>query len=699
MSDPEPETAVRSRRRVWLRRIGLTLGAMFGLVVIAVGVAWATIPVPDANDLADAQTTVISYADGTTEMARIAELNRESVPLAKVPEHVRRAVIAAEDRDFYSNSGISPSGIARSVWQALRGGEVQGGGSTITQQYVKNYFLTQDRTLSRKLKEMVISVKIDKDQSKDQILEGYLNTIYYGRGAYGIQTAAKAYFGKDVSQLTVAEGAVLASVINAPSLYDPALGDKQAASLASRVSYVLDGMVSQGWLTPTDRAAAAMPAIVPKAPSRTLSGPTGYIVAAVRQELKTKLKLSDQDIDRGGLRITTTIDKPAQDAAVAAMDKDFPKTGVDDVYAGLVAVKPGDGAVVAMYGGKDYQTRQFSAATDAKIPAGSTFKPFALIGALQQKVSTKTVVDGDSPLKDPRLGGATVDNEGKRSYGPVDLRRATASSINTAFMRLNLQIGAKATYDGAIAAGIPADTTGLGQEYTNVLGTAAPRILDVADAYATIAAQGRRATPYLIAKAGATALDLDYTVTPNVVDAFGKDVAADVIDAMRQVTASGGTGARAAQVGRPVAGKTGTSEERKSVWFSGYAPQLAASVAMYKDVGGVPQPLTGIGGLDELSGNSFPLSIWIDFMKAALSGKDVVQFPERAGIGDSSVTATRTATPSPSTTATPTATVTVTTPPVTSPPATPTPSPPSTPTPSAPTSGPPTPAPAATRSP
>ena len=498
MSDPEPETAVRSRRRVWLRRIGLTLGAMFGLVVIAIGVAWATIPVPDANDLADAQTTVISYADGKTEMARIAELNRESVPLAKVPEHVRRAVIAAEDRDFYSNSGISPSGIARSVWQALRGGEVQGGGSTITQQYVKNYFLTQDRTLSRKLKEMVISVKIDKDQSKDQILEGYLNTIYYGRGAYGVQTAAKAYFGKDVSQLTVAEGAVLASVINAPSLYDPALGDKQAANLASRVTYVLDGMVSQGWLTPADRAAAAMPPIAPKAPSRTLSGPTGYIVAAVRQELKTRLKLTDQDIDRGGLRITTTIDKTAQDAAVAAMDKDFPKTGVDNVYAGLVAVKPGDGAVVAMYGGRDYQTRQFSSATDAKIPAGSTFKPFALIGALQQKVSTKTVVDGDSPLKDPRLGAATVENEGKRSYGPVDLRRATASSINTAFMRLNLQIGAKATYDGAIAAGIPADTTGLGQEYTNVLGTAAPRILDVADAYATIAAQGRRATPHLL---------------------------------------------------------------------------------------------------------------------------------------------------------------------------------------------------------
>lgn len=676
----------RSRRRTWLRRIGLSIGALFVLGVAGAAVAWASIPVPDvANELADAQTTIVYYDDGTTEMARIAEQNRESVPLARVPEHVRKAVIAAEDRDFYSNSGISPTGILRSVWQAVRGSEVQGGGSTITQQYVKNYFLTQERTLSRKLQEMVISVKIDKDQSKDQILEGYLNTIYYGRGAYGIQAAARAYFGKDVGQLTVAEGAVLASVINAPSLYDPALGPKQAGNLAGRVGYVLDGMVAQGWLGAAERTATTMPTVAAKAPSRILSGPNGYVVAAVRQELKSRLRLTDQDIDRGGLRITTTISKSAQDAAIAAMDKDFPATGVDDVYAGLVAVKPGDGAVVAMYGGRDYQARQFSSATDAKIPAGSTFKPFALVGALQQKVSTKTVVDGTSPLRDPRLGSAAIENEGKRSYGQVDLRRATASSINTAFMRLNLQIGAKATYDAAVAAGIPADTVGLGQEYTNVLGTAAPRVLDLADAYATIAAQGRRATPYLIAKAGATALDLGYTVTPNVQDAFGKDVAADVVDAMRQVTAAGGTGARAAQVGRPVAGKTGTSEERKSVWFAGFTPQLSTAVAMYKDVDGAPAPLTDIGGLDELSGNSFPLTIWIDFMKGALSGQPVVAFPERVGIGDDAVAATRQTPAAPTTSASPTPTVTVTAPPAPAPPASPPPSTPptSTPAPSA----------------
>ncbi|MGV1008630.1 MAG: transglycosylase domain-containing protein [Dermatophilaceae bacterium] len=659
MSERTARPKGRTTARTWVRRIVLVLLGLVGLAFVSMAVAFALVQVPSPNDLAEAQTTVLYYDDGRTEMARVAELNRESVPLSAVPVHVRNAVIAAEDRDFSSNQGISVGGIARSVWQALRGSDVQGGGSTITQQYVKNYFLTQDRTADRKVREMIIAVKIDKDRTKDEILEGYLNTIYYGRGAYGIQTAARAYFNKDVGQLTVAEGAVLASIINAPSLYDPALGDKQKANLQARFDYVLDGMAEQGWLSAQERSTTTMPVIQPKAPSRALSGPSGYVVSAVRDELKTKLNLSDQDIDQGGLRITTTISKSSQDAAVKAMDDNVPTKGADNLYAGLVAVRPGDGAVVAMYGGKDYQSRQFSSATDAQIPAGSTFKPFALVAALQQGISTKSTVDGDSPLVDAKVLGAgtTISNEGGRSYGTVDLRRATASSINTAFMRLNMKITPKATYDAAVASGIPQDTAGLGQEYTNVLGTASPKVIDVAGAYATIAAQGQRGTPYLIKSVNGSLVGVDYTATPNVQQAFSKDVAADVIDAMQQVTKSGGTAARAAQVGRPVAGKTGTSEDRKSVWFSGYTPQLATSVAMFQDVNGVMQPLTGIGGLDELSGNSFPLSIWIDFMRAALKGQPEQDFPDRVGIGDEKVRASstpeRTSTPAPTTRSTP----------------------------------------------
>ena len=634
-------------RTLWLALTACALG------LAATAYAFATIDVPDIpNATADAQTSIVYYADGTTEMARIAELDRVPVTLAQVPKFVQQEVVAAEDRDFYTNSGVSPTGIARSIWSAVKGGSVQGSGSTITQQYVKNYFLTQDRTLDRKLREWVISVKVDRDLSKDQILEGYLNTIYYGRGAYGIQTAAKAYFNKDVSQLTLAEGAVLASVINAPSLYDPALGAKQATNLSNRVNYVLDGMVTQGWLTQAERAAVTMPAIQPKAPSRVLSGPTGYVVADVRAELKDKLKLSDEDIDRGGLRITTTIVKKAQDAAVASATKNFPKTGdVADVYAGLAAVRPGDGAIIALYGGADYQKRQLSSATVARMQGGSTFKAFALLAALQQGISTKTTFDGNSPLKDPALGTATVRNSGGHSYGTVDLRKATASSINTAFMRLNLAMGPASTLAAAVAAGLPASTPGLEANPTNVLGTASPRVLDMAAAYSTIAAQGRRASPYLIARVTSDATDIDYTATPNVVDAFGKDVAADTIDALQTVTTTGGTAARAAQVGRPVAGKTGTTDDSKSVWFAGFTPQLSAAVGMYKDVNGVPAPLSNIAGIDELTGNSFPLSIWIDFMKGALEGEQKLDFPKRAGIGDDKV---RTAAPSSTATSAPT---------------------------------------------
>ncbi|MEP6630059.1 MAG: transglycosylase domain-containing protein, partial [Lapillicoccus sp.] len=629
--DPTPDGTAggparrrRPRAKKVLKWLLFALLSLIALGAVGVAIAYATISVPQPNQLANAQASIVYYDDGKTEMARLSDAqgNRESVPLKQVPDAVQKAVLAAEDRGFYTNPGFSPTGIARSIWQALRGADIQGGGSTITQQYVKNYFLTSDRSLTRKLKEIVISVKIDQQQSKDQILENYLNTIYYGRGAYGIQTAAKAYFGKDASQLDLGQAAVLASVINAPSLYDPANGAKAQENLKSRVTYVLDGMVTEGWLKPADRAAVTGPAqtIAPQK-SQAFTGTNGYIVAAVRSELTSTLKLDDSDVDRGGLRITTTINKAAQDAAVAAVQKNLPADAAD-VYAGLVAIKPGDGAVFAMYGGADYQKRQISSATDAIMQAGSTFKPFALIAALQQGISTKTRIDGNSPYQVP--GSTTkVPNEFDQSFGTVDLRTGLAKSINTVFMRLNERIGPPNTKNAAIAAGIPAATPGLDDNLVNVLGTSSPHVLDVANAYATIAAQGQRATPYLVAAvssadaAGATQSSFDYKVQKQVQGAFGADIAADTLDAMQAVTQSGGTAPRAAQLGRPVAGKTGTTDGRLSVWFTGVIPQLATSIGMFRDVGGQPQPLENIAGISELSGNSLPLSIWLDFMKTA----------------------------------------------------------------------------------
>ena len=319
---------------------------------------------------------------------------------------------------------------------AITGGPTQGG-STITQQYVKNYFLTQDQTISRKLKEFIISIKIDQKESKNTILENYLNTIYYGRGAYGIQTAARAYFHVDASRLNVAQGALLASVIRGPAFYDPALGPKQTAAATARVQYVLDGMVTEGWLSPAERAKTAFPKVYPQAKT-TKAGTVGYITNEVRRELTNKLGLTVTDIDRGGLRIVTTINQQAQAAAVKAVadnmpsEKDAPK-----LHVGLTAIKPGDGAIVAMYGGKDYSKRQWNDATQATMQAGSTFKVFGLLAALQKDISTKTLFDGHSPQYFPQFADNTnprgrVKNFGNfngEQFGKIDLRKATAHSV------------------------------------------------------------------------------------------------------------------------------------------------------------------------------------------------------------------------------------------------------------------------------
>ena len=408
------------RRFLTRKRILLTLLALFLAGVATVAVAWVAIGIPTPNQLAEAQASIVYYSDGKTEMDRITQMdgNRESVPLSKVPVHVQHALLAAEDRSFYQNSGVSPTGIGRALVAAIKGGPTQGG-STITQQYVKNYFLTQDQTLTRKGKELIISLKIDQQKSKSEILADYLNTIYYGRGAYGIQTASKAYFDKDVSQLTVSEGALLASVIRGPGFYDPSLGAQQKKNAQARVNYVLDGMQAEGWLTPAQRAKAKFPTVISPKAKKTKGGSIGYITADVQQELRSKLRLTDAEVDRGGLRITTTINKQAQDAAVKAVQDNMPTgPGTSTLHAGLAAVEPGNGAVVAMYGGKDYTKVQLNSATAATMQAGSTFKAFGLIAALEQGISTHTTFPGYSPQTFPEFG------KGKDGGDPQLRRRA-----------------------------------------------------------------------------------------------------------------------------------------------------------------------------------------------------------------------------------------------------------------------------------
>jgi membrane peptidoglycan carboxypeptidase len=652
-----------SAKRILLVLLGLLL---FGAALV--GVAFARTAIPQPNELANAQASIIYYADGKTEIARISKVNREIVPLSKIPLHVQHALLAAEDRTFYQNNGVSPTGIGRALIVALKGGPTQGG-STITQQYVKNYFLTQDRTMSRKAREFIISIKIDQSESKNTILANYLNTIYYGRGAYGIQTAARAYFGHDASKLTVAEGALLASVIRGPGYYDPGLGVSQKANAEGRVKYVLDGMVAEGWLTPQARAKATFPRTIAK-PTIVKGGTLGYITAAVKQELFTKLHLSEDAIDRGGLRVVTTIDKRAQDAAVKAVKDKMPPQYFDKVdakkalHVGLTAIRPGDGAIVALYGGKDHSQSPWNAATQAPNQAGSTFKVFGLLAALQKNISTKTLYDGyspqyfkpfENPAANPPNPRGKVTNFGGEQEGRIDLRRALAHSVNTVFAHLNVDLAAPGnkatgTRDAAILAGLPKSTAGLTDNINNILGTASPRAIDMANAYATIAAQGQRATPYIIKSV--TSQTIDYKASKDLKTVFPKDVTADVTDAMTPVVKYG-TGSKANSLGRPAAGKTGTTDDSKAAWFDGFTPQLAAAVVMYQ--GEKPTTIKVDNFYGEVTGGTFPLDVWTAFMDGALQGAPVVDFPPRVGVGDNTLPPppappTQTATQTPSTT-------------------------------------------------
>ena len=680
------------RRRSWPRRILYTLVGLFLLGVAGVGIAYAMTPVPTPNEVATAQTSVIYFSDGKSEIGRVSDYNRESVPLKQVPLHVQRALLAAEDRNFYENKGISPTGIARAVWVAVKGGQATQGGSTITQQYVKNYFLSADRTISRKVREIFISVKIDGQQSKEQILENYLNTIYYGRGAYGIQTASKAYFGKDVSKLTPAEGAFLASAIRGPSFYDPRLGPSQKKNAQTRSSYILDAMQAQGWLTAQQRAAATFPADKEfrtyKPPS--VGGTNGYLVQLVKDELIKKVKVSEGDISTDGLRIVTTIDKAKQAAAVEAVKDRIPEEA-KNLHVGLASIKPGDGAVQALYGGEDYAKNQFNTATDATMQAGSVFKIFTLIAALQSgDLSIRNSFDGNSPqffdeFKNPagatdfnRRGG--VRNFNDNDYGRVTVPEATANSVNTVYAQLNILATPAKTAAAAKQAGI---TTKLDANFANVLGSDSVKVIDMANAYATLAAKGRKATPYFVRTVKSTDGSLNYKAEPKTTQAFPADLVSDVVYSMEQVIRNGSGEYAGQRLNREAAGKTGTSSDNYSAWFDGFTPQLATAVGMFQGDGTFVKEnqMDDVPGWGNITGGTIPVRIWTDYMRKATEGMEKLRFPDPAYINKKAAPKrtqqpqrtsepSRTSQPSP-TTQTPTPTPTTTS-------ATPTPTQPST---------------------
>ena len=613
-----------------LIRAGIFL-AGFGFVAgtTLFAFAWFTVSIPDPNAYVNSQSTIIQYSNGT-EIGRVGTQNRQILPLAKIPLKMRYAVMAAEDRNYYSNRAFSPTGIARAILNNLKSGSLNGeGGSTITQQYAKTAFLTPSRTIQRKIKELVISLKLENALTKDQILENYLNTIYFGRGSYGVQTASQQYFNRNVNQLNLSQTAVIASILRSPGFYDPALSKENKVRLENRFKYVIQGMLDKKWITEAEAKAAKMPVVTPRTTSGQLSGPKGYIIDAVQKEL-SKLGFTQDQLLVGGYVIKTTIEARAQRSAVDAINRLYPTKAPDNLHIALVAIRPGTGEVIAMYGGKDYVVRQLNDATQSIALAGSTFKPFALAAALEAGIPLTSMWNGDSPQVFDDLGKPyEVSNYGNEGWGQVDLLSATQHSINTVYVPLAMKAGMDKVVDAARRAGIP-ESVAMIATPSVALGVASPRVIDVTNAYATFAAQGVYSKPYMVASVTGPNKGVLYEGKAQTQEVFGKEVMADLTHALKSVV-NGGTGGAALALGRPAAGKTGTSQSNASAWFSAYTPQLAASVALFRD--SASESLNGIGGLTSVTGGTFPARIWTAFMKGALKGQPVMTFPAPANVG------------------------------------------------------------------
>jgi membrane peptidoglycan carboxypeptidase len=627
----------------------MLLGTLLGVLLLVTGLfalGYLLVRIPPANAAATKQSNVYLYADGS-QLARDGDVNRENVSLTQISKNAQHATLAAEDRDFYTESAVDPKAMLRAGWNTVTGKGRQSG-STITQQYVKNYYLGQEQTVTRKVKEFFISIKLDREKSKDDILEGYLNTSYYGRNAYGIQAAAQAYYGIDARKLTVGQGAYLAALLNAPSEYDVITHPENKAAALARWNYVLDGMVEKKWLTPAARHGITFPTPRQAKGSAGMSGQRGYLVQAVNDYLTSNRILDEDTLTTGGYRVTTTIQKPKQDAFVKAVDDqvmdqlDKKNRKVDTyVRAGGVAIDPSSGKVLAMYGGIDYTKQYVNNATRRDYQVGSTFKPFVFTSAVQNGSGTQdggtitpnTVYDGTDqrPVQGWNGGSYAPENEDGVSYGDISVRTATDKSVNSVYAQMAVDVGPAKVEKTAVALGLPADTPDLTASPSIALGPATASVLDMAEAYATLANHGSHGTYTLVGKItkdGSEDVKLpSRNVRPGTRQVVSRE-AADTTTSMLQSVVDGGTGQAAQDVGRPAAGKTGTAEEDTAAWFAGYTPDLATVVSvMGQDPEtGAHKSLYGALGMARINGGGFPAQIWAQFTQDALDGTEASDF-------------------------------------------------------------------------
>jgi penicillin-binding protein 1A len=584
------------------------------LAIVAASVAGCSVYSAMAKQLPDPtkpllgrdQTSKIVDRDGRTIADLFAEQNRTNVKLADIPPALQHAVVATEDNRFYQHSGVDLWGTARALWtDAVQQRKAQGG-STITQQYVKNAFTNQERTVQRKISEAMLAYQVEKRFSKDQILEMYLNTIYFGHGAYGIERAAEVYFGKPVGKLDVAESAMLAGVIKSPGRYSPRI-DPVAARARRHV--VLGQMRDQGYLDDaTYRAADAEAFALAKATKDSATAP--YFVEYVKNTLVERF--GADLVYRGGLTVRTTLDLGMQQAAEKAVAESLNRKG--DPSAALVAIDPRSGEVRAMVGGSDFGSQQYNIAVQGHRQPGSAFKPFVLVAALEDGVSPEQTFES-GPVELTPAGASTpwkvTGASGDRS-GPMRLREATEKSVNSVFAQLILQVGADKVVDAAKSLGIvtpvtPVPAIALGGLEQGV----SP--LEMASAYGTLANGGVHAAAHGILDVKDPSGKVLFTSSSKGQKSISAAVAYLATDMLKGVISKGtGTGA---DIGRPQAGKTGTTQAYRDAWFVGYTPQLVASVWVgYPDAA---REMTSVHGR-KVTGGSFPAEIWASFMKTAL---------------------------------------------------------------------------------
>lgn len=648
-------TPAQRRKRRWKiirRSLYAFICLFFVLPASAFAITYFLVDVPTPESVAAQQDKVVTYlySDGETEMGRDIPAdggNRILLKPHEITPVVKHAVYAAEDSTFETNPGFDISGILRAVYNQLTGGV--GGGSTITQQYIKVATENDDYSITRKWTEIVKAFKMSNEQSKSEIITAYLNTIYFGRGASGIQTAAQAYFGKDAVDLNASEAALLAGMIQQPSRSEnPEVREK-------RWNYVMDQMVANNWLSQAERDKATLPELIPieEARPETISGPKKYIQQRVKQELEDK-GYPEEDLQSGGYRVHLTIDKEAQEAAEKAVEQVM-QGQPDMLKEALVAVDPDTGGVLAYYGGPyEADGNQYDWASAQRNP-GSSFKPFDLVALLKQGKGLGEVYDGSSPRE---FGGREVRNsENAQCEYPCSVAEAMERSINTVFFDIVVnEVGPQAVADAASDAGIPEKGDGVNPLPTmdkldgNISiggGDIMVSPLHMASAYATFAADGIRHEPHFVAKLttadGEVVFDETSEVATEGEPAFSDDpeeskrIAGNVTKSLIPVVE--GDSRLACAGGRPCAGKTGTHQyedqngmrvnENSEAWMVGYTPQVSAAVWVGS---GEHQPIRNANNAP-IYGSGLPGEIWKTFMDSYLQGKPMEQFEQVEPIG------------------------------------------------------------------